>query len=57
MQDEGEVHVGQRLHAAGSGVDDVVVKVVAVPDDGVKVDADHPLTGQDLYLKVMLVEV
>jgi FKBP-type peptidyl-prolyl cis-trans isomerase 2 len=57
VQDEGEVHVGQQFHAAGFGVDDVVVTVVAVPDDGVKVDADHPLTGQDLYLKVMLVEV
>jgi FKBP-type peptidyl-prolyl cis-trans isomerase 2 len=57
VQDEGEVHVGQHFDAAGFGVDDMAVTVVAVPDGGVKVDAGHPLTGQDLYLKVMLVEV
>lgn len=52
----GEITVGMRFHAQGTGGSHVVT-VVAVDDKNVTVDANHPLAGVVLAFDVKVVDV
>lgn len=53
---DGEIEVGMRFHAeAEHGVE--LVEVVAVGDDTVTIDANHPLAGETLNFDVDVVDV
>jgi len=53
---DGEIQVGMRFHAeAEHGIE--LVEVVAVDDDTVTIDANHPLAGQTLNFDVDIVDV
>lgn len=54
---EMELQVGQRLNATDPNGQTVTVTVVALTDSGVKVDANHPLAGEDLTFDIELVEI
>ncbi len=49
--------VGDRLVARGSDGSAINVKVVAVTDSAVTVDANHELAGQDLIFEIKMVEI
>lgn len=49
--------VGQELELTGEDDESFGVTVVEVGDEGVVLDANHPLSGQDLTYEVTLVEV
>lgn len=48
--------MGQRLHLA-SDQGELEVVVAAVEEDGVLLDANHPLAGQDLTFALTIVDV
>lgn len=53
---DGDIEVGMRFHAeAEHGIE--LVEVVAVDDDTVTIDANHPLAGQTLNFDVDIVDV
>lgn len=52
-----DVEVGSRLQATTSDGRQVPLTVVEVGDAHIKVDANHPLAGQDLVFDVELVEI
>jgi len=53
---DGEIEVGMRFHAeAEHGIE--LVEVVAVGDDTVTIDANHPLAGETLNFDVDIVDV
>jgi FKBP-type peptidyl-prolyl cis-trans isomerase SlyD len=52
----GEITVGMRFHAQGTGGSHVVT-VVAADDEKVTVDANHPLAGVTLSFDVKVLEV
>jgi len=52
-----EVDVGSRLHATTQDGRQVPLTVVEVSDEHVKVDANHPLAGEDLVFDVELLEI
>ncbi len=49
--------VGMQLAIQQPGGQQVPVKVAKVEDDGVTLDANHPLAGQDLTFEITLEEV
>lgn len=49
--------VGQQLQMGGPNGEVVVVKVVAVTDEFIKLDANPPLAGHDLTFDIELVEI
>jgi FKBP-type peptidyl-prolyl cis-trans isomerase SlyD len=53
---DGELTVGMRFHAQGTGGSHVVT-VVAADDEKVTVDANHPLAGVTLSFDVKVLEV
>jgi len=53
---DGEIEVGMRFHAeAEHGIE--LVEVIAVDEDTVTIDANHPLAGQTLNFDVDIVDV
>lgn len=52
-----DVEVGTKLQARTADGTMLPITVVEVDDDSVKVDANHPLAGQDLIFDVELVEI
>lgn len=52
-----DVNIGMQFQAAGEGNEAIVVTVVAVDNDNVTVDANHPLAGEELNFKVEVMEV
>ena len=48
--------VGQHLHLASSQ-GELEVTVAAIQEDGVLLDANHPLAGEDLTFEITVVEV
>lgn len=55
--DDIEPEVGQQLGFKQPDGDTVPVQVVAVADDVVTLDANHPLAGEDLTFEIELVEI
>lgn len=49
--------VGQKLEMGGPNGEIVVVKVVAVTDENITLDANPPLAGEDLIFDIELVEI
>jgi peptidylprolyl isomerase len=49
--------VGQQLELVGEDDEAFVVTVVEVTDQNITIDANHPLTGEDLTFEVELIEV
>ncbi len=52
-----EVQEGMQLQAVGPNEQPVLLTVAEVGDETVKLDANHPLAGQDLTFEVELVEI
>ena len=51
------VDIGARLQATGPDNKPLVLTVIAVNDDKVTLDANHPLAGKDLTFDIELVEI
>jgi len=49
--------VGQELELTGEDDESVIVTVTEVTDEGLTLDANHPLAGEDLTFEVELVEI
>ncbi len=54
---EGDIEVGQQFQAASPEGQEIVVTVVAVDDENVTVDGNHPLAGVTLHFEVQVVDV
>lgn len=52
-----DLEVGQALQVKDQNDQPFVVHVAAVADESVKLDANHPLAGQDLTFEIELVEI
>ena len=52
-----EPHVGQELELTGEDDETMVVTVVAVNDEFITLDANHPLAGEDVTYEFQLVEI
>ncbi len=52
-----ELTVGQPLQVKGQDDQPFVVHIAEVQDETVKLDANHPLAGQDLTFEIELVEI
>lgn len=50
-------YVGQQLEMVQADGQSVIVTVVEVDEEGLLLDANHPLAGQDLTFEIELVEV
>lgn len=57
LPDDIEPQVGMQLQADAGGGQIVAVRIVEVTDDQVRLDANHPLAGQDLTFEVELLKV
>ena len=51
------LEVGMQLQATGAGGRPVSMMVVALSDDKVTMDANHPLAGKDLTFEIEVVEI
>ena len=51
------IEVGQKLEMASPDGEKVLVTVKELSDEKVKLDANHPLAGQDLTFEIKLVEI
>ena len=52
-----EPHVGQELELTGEDDETMVVTVVAVNDEFITLDANHPLAGEEVTYEFQLVEI
>ena len=52
-----KIEVGQQLELAGQDGGRVIVIVKELTEESVKLDANHPLAGQDLTFEIKLVEI
>jgi peptidylprolyl isomerase len=57
ISDEVDLKVGTVLQATNGAGDKISLTVVSFNDDTVKVDANHPLAGEDLTFDLQLVEI
>jgi FKBP-type peptidyl-prolyl cis-trans isomerase SlyD len=54
--DEAELEIGMQFHAHGEGGSKIVT-VLGIEGDKVKLDANHPLAGEELHFDVKIVDV
>jgi len=54
---EGAIEPGQQFHAASPDGQEIVVTVVAVDDENITVDGNHPLAGVTLHFEVAVVDI
>lgn len=52
-----KIEIGQVLELASQDGQKVIVQVKELTDETVKLDANHPLAGQDLTFEIKLVEI
>src|SRR5688572_4353438 len=57
LPDPKRVEIGDELVAEAEGGEEIVLRVVEIMPDSVRVDANHPLAGQDLVYSVEIKEV
>lgn len=55
--EDSSVEVGQRYEMVNHKGDPMPVTVVAIEEDQVTIDANHPLAGQDLTFELEVVEI
>ncbi len=55
--DVGELHVGMRVRDKRSDDETALFTVVVIGEDEVTVDANHPLAGQALHFRIVVVDV
>lgn len=53
----GEVEIGQSLSAKASNGQDVNVTVKEINEDYIVVDGNHPLSGQELFFDIEVLEI
>lgn len=54
---EVELSVGKQLQASAENGETVVLTVIAIEDETVTLDGNHPLAGHDLFFDVELVQI
>lgn len=54
---EGDIEVGQQFQAASPDGQEIVVTVVAIDDENITVDGNHPLAGVTLHFEVKVIDV
>lgn len=54
---EMQLELGMRLAARGENGQEIPLVITALNDESVRLDANHPLAGQDLTFEITLVEV
>lgn len=52
-----EPHIGQKFQINQPDGEPLVVTVVAVTEEGITLDANHPLAGENLNFEIQLVEI
>jgi FKBP-type peptidyl-prolyl cis-trans isomerase 2 len=57
LPDQLDVEVGQQLRIEQEGGESTIVRVSEVNPETVKLDANHPLAGEELTFEIELVEV
>jgi len=57
LPDHVELVMGGQLQAEAPNGQQIMLRVVALTDDKVTLDANHPLAGQDLTFDVELIEI
>ena len=57
LPDDLEPEVGQKLHMQTPEGQTFQVTVIEVHDEGLKLDANHPLAGEDLTFDILMVAV
>lgn len=57
FEEAGEVSVGAQYHAADPDGGYITITVTEVTDDTVKIDANHPLAGENLSFDVTVMEI
>ncbi|MFW6189369.1 MAG: FKBP-type peptidyl-prolyl cis-trans isomerase [Planctomycetota bacterium] len=57
LPDDLELEIGQQLQIEQESGETTLVRVAAVTPDMVRLDANHPLAGEDLVFDVELVEI
>ena len=50
-------HIGQQLEMVQANGQSLIVTVAEIDEEGVTLDANHPLAGKDLIFEIELVEV
>ncbi len=55
--DDMELEVGMQFQAAPPGAPPMLMKIVALTEEEVTVDANHPLAGEDLTFEIELTEI
>ena len=57
LPEEMEPQIGQHLQTEAEGGHPVILEIVAVEDDKVTLDGNHPLAGKDLNFEIELMEI
>lgn len=52
-----KLEVGKKLKIKGMGGQTIVVRVTEVSEQGITLDANHPLAGRDLTFNILLVDI
>ena len=52
-----QLEIGMRLQATQEGGRRVDMQVIAITEDSVTMDANHPLAGKDLTFDIQVVEI
>lgn len=51
------IEVGQQFHAASPDGQEIMVTIVAVDDENITVDGNHPLAGVTLHFEVQIMDI
>ncbi len=57
LPDDIKIEVGQKLQVGDNQAGTIIVSVVDMDDEKVKLDANHPLAGEDLVFDIEVLEV
>ena len=54
---DGDIQVGQQFHAASPEGHEIMVTVMAIDDENITVDGNHPLAGATLHFEVKVMDI
>lgn len=57
LPDDIKVEIGQKLQVGDNQAGTIIVSVVDMDDERVKLDANHPLAGEDLVFDIEVLEI